>query len=282
MSATSTTAGPARTIVRVPDYPKVVSPEAKEFLAGEQFLPVGRLLSNDELIRARFAYERVWEANPLPEEERAKVVPGTRALTMDKFLHEPDLASILANEFVLRIAEAALGTGDIEFAGGYLHRQRLQRPWEFKELGWPGWHQDGKASLDPLTHINVWIYLDTLDKHDGLTQVLLGSVPLQRENLRAGRDPNTGMDALKAEQDGYETGVFTAGVAGGGFAWSGSIVHRITPNRSGVGRRLITYEYKTRQRGENAKSLFRDKTTPQQRSEIARSLPPDKRWLVQL
>ena len=269
-------------IPRVSEYPRAVTDEERSFLAREHFLPFDRLLTQEELVKLRFAYERVWESNPLPPEERSKLVPGTRALTMDKFLHERDIASLIGNEYFVRIAEAALGTSDIEYAGGYLHRQRLQGPWTFAQLGWPGWHQDGQATLEPLTHINIWVYLDDYTRLDGLTQVLLGSCETQRENLRAGRKTDEGMAALKAEQDTLETGVFTEGPAGGGFAWSGFVVHRITPNLSGVGRRLVTFEYKVRQRGENAKSLYREKTTREQRAAIAAHLAAERRSLVEL
>ena len=269
-------------VPQVPAFPAAISDEQRRFLAEEQFLLMGRILSDRELVDLRFGYERIWESRPLTDDEKIWKVPGTRACSMEAFLEEPMIMSLIGNPYVLRMAEAALGTTDIEYAGGYLHKHRLNRPWTWAELGWPGWHQDGKSSLDPLNHINVWIYLDDLTKYDGVTQVLLGSTPLQRENLRAGRDPNTGYDALKAAQDTYETGVYTPGPAGGGFAWSGSLVHRITPNQTGVGRRLVTYEFRTRQHGPTAKSLYRDKTTPEQRKKLAAILPADKRFLVDL
>lgn len=269
-------------VPQVPAFPDSISKAHRQFLEDEQFLMLGRFLTDEELTELRFGYERVWENHPLPEADKIWKAPGTRALSMERFLPEAAIMKFIANPYVLRIAEAALGTSDIEYAGGYLHRHRLNRPWTWAELGWPGWHQDGQATLDRLTHINVWIYLDDLTKYDGVTQVLLGSSPLQRENLRAGRPASTGYDELKAAQDTYETGVFTAGPAGGGFAWSGFLVHRITSNQSGVGRRLVTYEFKTRQHGPKAKSLFRDKTTPEQRAELAAILPADKRFLVEL
>ena len=268
-------------LLRIGDFPREVTQEQSDFLQREGFIQFGRLLSEEELIPLRFAYERVWEANPLPEEQcDGKAAPGHRALSIEHFCHETELVRMISNEHFLCVAGAALQlpVEEIEFAGGYVHRQRCQRVWTYEDFGWPGWHKDGHPTFDPLSHINIWIYLDDCTKMDGVTQALLGSCEHQRQNLKDGIEPDTGLDILQEEQDTLKAGVFAEGPAGGGFCWSGFLVHRITPNRSGRPRRLITWEYRPKAKEDS--SLFQDKTTREQRAVMAEMLPEDFRFLV--
>ncbi|MDA1137981.1 MAG: phytanoyl-CoA dioxygenase family protein [Planctomycetota bacterium] len=267
---------------RICDFPQEVTQDQCKFVQREGFIQFGRLLEDSDLIPLRFAYERVWEANPIEEEARANAAPGHRALSMEHFLDEPDIIRLIANEYFLRIVCAALARPpeEIEYAGGYIHRQRCQKAWDYEEFGWNGWHQDAQPSQAPLCHLNIWIYLDDCSKLDGVTQVLIGSCEQQRENLRKKRHPNDGINEMWGEQDSLDTGFFAEGPAGGGFAWGGFLWHRITPNRTGRPRRLVTWEYRHKSVCESEGSLYREKTTPEQRSLIAESLPEDKRFLV--
>mgnify|MGYP001158180472 CR=1 FL=1 len=263
----------------ISDFPDALTNEQIEFFQKEFFLTFGRLLTEEELIPLRFAYERAWEGNPLTQEDGGNAVPGHRSMPMLPQFDQPELAKLIANDRLLTLAAGALKTtvDRLEYVGGNLNRQRIQKPWTYEEFGWPGWHQDASPDLDSPKRLNVWLYLDDCTRDEGVTQALVGSCELQRENLRAGRAPEQGIDQLQQEQDLPEDGVWAEAPAGGGFTWTGFLVHRISPNLSGKARRLVTYAYGIQQEVE---SHFRDNTTPDQRAQIADMLPPDKRYLV--
>lgn len=51
--------------------PVSLTPDQVEFARRENFITFGRLLSDEELANARFAYERVWDQHPfVPESKR--------------------------------------------------------------------------------------------------------------------------------------------------------------------------------------------------------------------
>ena len=273
------------------EYPEKVSADQIEFMDRENFLTFGKVLSDEELIDGRFAYSRVWEAHPLTEEQtQGDGIPGHPSMMMEKYCHEEALMRVLGNDYILRIASAVLHVPveELVYIAGYTHRQRVVTRWDYSDWYWDGWHADGAPTLDPLTHCNIWIYFNDCTREEGVTQALAGSVQTMRENLRAGKPQkdrweeggtSDGIQALIDEVgDDPEKGTWAQAPAGGGFAWGGSLWHRIAPNRSGVNRQLVTYEYEPRDSIQ--KDDWKSKTTPEQRQAVAEMLPRDKRYLV--
>jgi hypothetical protein len=274
------------------DYPERISDDQVQFVDQESFLNFGKVLTDDETIEGRFAYSRVWLANPLSKEAcSSDGIPGHPSMTMEKFLHEEAFARIIGNDHVLKIAAAVLDTPpeDLVYVSGYIHRQLLARQWEYSDWFWDGWHTDAQPSMDPLTHCNLWIYFNDCTREEGVTQALKGSVPLMRENLRAGKPIKDrweeggtadGIQALIEEVgDNPDKGTWAQAPAGGGFAWGGGLWHRIAPNRSGINRQLVTYEYEPRDNIQ--KDDWKTKTTAEQRASIIEMLPPEKRYLLE-
>jgi hypothetical protein len=274
------------------NYFERLSDEEIAFMDRENFITFGKVLSHEEVIEARFAYSRVWEANPLPPAQtEGDGIPGHPSMTIEKYFHEEGLAKILANEHILHVASGVLHVPESElvFVGGYLHRQRVITRWDYSDWFWDGWHTDAQPTTDSLAHCNIWIYFNDCTREEGVTQALAGSVETMRDNLRAGKPQKDrweeggtadGIQALiESVGDDPEKGTWAQAPAGGGFAWGGPLWHRIAPNRSGVNRQLATYEYEPRD--QIAKDDWKTKTTPEQREAVCAMLPPDKRYLVE-
>lgn len=265
------------------DFPESLTDDQVAFANRENFLTLGRLVNEDALIAARFAFERIWEHHLFsPPENGQKYAPGHRHLRIKDFLHEPDLTRLIGNTHSLQVAAGMLGTeiSDLRYVGGYLHRQRCSEPWTYEDFGWPGWHQDAEATLERNTHINIWIYLDDCTRYEGVTQVLAGSCEHERQNLRDKLHPQEGIDQMQLEQDTDETGTWAEAPAGGGVAWGGFLVHRISPNVSGKPRRLVTCEYQPASHAAINESFFHESTTPEERAAMRDVLPEDKRYLL--
>ncbi|MDP6114814.1 MAG: phytanoyl-CoA dioxygenase family protein [Planctomycetota bacterium] len=273
------------------DYPTEITQQQVDFIDRENFYTFGKILTDDEIIEGRFAYARVWEANPLAEEQRAgDGVPGHPSMKIESYCHEPALAKLIANEYILRIASAALHTpvDELVYVDGYMHRQRLYARWDYCDWSWDGWHLDGAPNIDPLTHCNVWMYFNDCTRDEGVTQALLGGCEKQRENIRAGYpdgdrwEPGNIQDGIQAMIDevGHDPdkGTWAVAPAGGGLAWGGFLWHRIAPNRSGINRTLVTYEYAPR--SADHKTEFKDRTTAELRESILPMLPDDKHYLL--
>ena len=267
------------------EYPDALSAEEVAFVHHENFGTFGRLLPDEELIAARFGYERMWEMHPYtpPQDADGKYAPGHRHLRLDEFLHEPDIMRLIANDYFLRIAGAILGVPETQlvYVAGYLHRQRCCKPWTYEDFGWPGWHQDAQPTLDLIDHINIWIYLDDCTRYEGVTQVLVGACELQRENLKAERPLDTGLYDLQDAQDSLEDGTWAEAPAGGGAVWGSFLSHRISPNLSGKSRRLITFEYKRADDPNVDETMFWKDLSAEQRQTVTDFLPQDKRYLVE-
>jgi hypothetical protein len=183
----------ASPVARIPDFPATVPAACVAYFQREMFVLCGKLLDEAQLRQARFAYERVWEKQPMSDEElqnKAGQATGNRSVRANRWSHEAGLLGLIASPFVLGVAEAALGSTDLVWVGGFLHRQRLQGDWQYQDLGWNGWHKDAPAAVaaQPITHVNVWLYLDDCGPEDGVTQVMPGSVPRMRELLAAGEN----------------------------------------------------------------------------------------------
>ncbi|MCJ8330212.1 MAG: phytanoyl-CoA dioxygenase family protein [Lentisphaeria bacterium] len=263
------------------EYPDTISTEAVAHMDRENFLTYGKILTDQEIIDARFAYWRAFEQNPIAYQARKNPgVPATQAMEVSFFCQEPNLMKLIGNDYMLRIASAALHTAveDLVYVGGFLHRHRLNIQWEHEDWFWDGWHQDAKPVLDPLQHCNLWMYLADVTRMEGATQGLIGGCELQRENLRNDKDPNEGTrEMLDYINEHPDEGTWAEAPCGGGFAWGGHLFHRVCPNRSGLNRTLVTYEYAPRdsEHKDMAQSLGQEKLDM-----IKAALPEDKHYLI--
>lgn len=221
------------------------APACLEFFRTFRVLLLGQLIPLEDLVRARFAYERLWESNPLTESEQKEVVPGCRTLPLAAIESEPDLRALGDSLRVVELAQWLLDTPLVSIRSAHAFKQRLQRRWDYNDLGSNHWHHDvdPRTACDPIRMISVWLYLDDVTREEGATQVLLTSVPEQRRLLETGWDPAEVTRRARSTMTDLSYGTWTDGPAGGGFVWSGSLVHRMTPNRSGVPRRLVTFEF---------------------------------------
>ncbi len=281
-------------------HPKALTEEQVEFFNHEYVSTFGRILTDEELSALRFAYERVWADHLVPPDREESAIPGHPSVTMEEFYHETPFTELVANDNILMLASQVLRVKptDLVYVGGYLHWQRLQLDWNYSDWFWDGWHVDWQPNLHPLTHVNVWVYLDDCTREEGATQVLLGSCEKMRENLRAGlteqdqwaeNSVHTGIrEMMDTVGDDPEKGTWGEAPAGGGTLWTSYLWHRIAPNHSGVRRRLVTLEYDIRGVGDDLPpngtrvpvSLIDERMTQEQRREMAGMLPEDKRYLI--
>lgn len=283
-------------------FPSGLSDDQVAFFDREYLSSFGRILTDEELFSLRFAYERIWEAQPAPPQKKDSQIPGHLSLTMEAFSHESPFTLLIGNDYILKMASHVLHASpeDLVYVGGYLHWQRLQNDWNYEDWFWDGWHVDAKPSLDPLTHVNVWVYLDDCTRNEGATQALVGSCEKQRENIKAGKtatevhEENSVHKGIREMLDAVGTdpdkGTWAEAPAGGGFMWSSFLWHRITPNHSGVRRRLLTLEYDVRQNGAERSTngsrasgtLLKERSSVEQRRQMAEMLPVDKRYLIDI
>ena len=75
-----------------------------------------------------------------------------------------------------------------------------------------------------------------------------------------------------------EKGSWAEAPAGGGFIWGGFLWHRISPNRSGKNRTLVTYEYELRSPGKE--SAFKEQVSAEQKQAMMEWLPENRHHLI--
>lgn len=219
-------------------------------LLEEGHLTFDSCVSAAELHRMRFEYEIVFEQFDASNAERFGGGEIERVAMLPAFTDYPALLGLIANSRVLAIAEAGLGTSDIEYTGSILRRTLFNSFIHAPDSKGYSWHPDCFLQGDRATasddRIAIWIYLDDVMQEDGATQLLPGSTAQLRANLRAGRDERAGMEEAMRHADNDGEGVFATAPAGGGLAFKSYVMHRARPNRSGVVRRVATLDYRVR------------------------------------
>jgi ectoine hydroxylase-related dioxygenase (phytanoyl-CoA dioxygenase family) len=100
------------------------------------------------------------------------------------------------------------------------------------------WHQDsGYGRLEPPTDLTVWIALDDTDEDNGCLEVIPGS-------QRPGLEPHHPRGSLVGA-DVDQPGVAVPMAAGDALLFSGHLMHRSAPNRTGKARHAMYLRYCT-------------------------------------
>ena len=216
----------------------------------EGFLTFGPCVTVDELRRMRFEYEMVFEMFDAADKDRYGGGEVERVASLNAITDCPALLSLIGNPHVVAIAAAGLGTSDIEYTGSILRRTLFDSFIHAPGSRGFAWHSDsflkGDKATAPDDRVAIWMYLDDVEMEDGATQMLPGSTEHVRANLRAGRQGQSGLEDAKAAADDEENGVFAVAAAGGGMAFKSFVLHRARPNRSGMPRRIITFDFRKR------------------------------------
>ena len=219
-------------------------------LLNEGYLTFGSCAEENELRPMRFEFEKVFEKFDVTNEKLFGGGKVERAAMLPAFTDCPALLSLIANPTIIAIAQEGLGTDDIEYTGSILRRTLFDSFIHAPNSKGYVWHSDcfleGDKATIPDDRIAIWIYLDDVSDDEGATQMLPGSTEIVRANLRAGLDSQAGTEELKALADEDENGVFVTAPAGGGLAFKSFVLHRARPNKSGIARRVVTFDYRVR------------------------------------
>lgn len=140
------------------------------------YLPVGVVITADELAAARVAYDRIFAATEKPSSYRDL---GQRAdgqskgavlQIIDMWKLDEVFKQLLFKPDTLDIIEGLLGTSDIRL----FHDQALFKPALHGDE--VPWHQDnGYWKFDPPNAISLWMALDDADESNGCMRFIAGS-----------------------------------------------------------------------------------------------------------
>lgn len=220
----------------------------KTLITEEGFLTFGNCLSPAELTAARLAFEPVMEEFDKHDTARFGGGEMERAALLAAFCDRTDLMKLMVNPTVLAIAEAALGTSDLEYTGSILRRTWFGAKW-VRESGVGPWHTDYWLIGDPATvrdeRVAIWIYLDDVTREEGATQMLPGSTAIMRRAHGEGRTGYEVVESALAQGESVQN-TFAQAPAGGGMAFKSHVVHRAVANTSGIVRRIITFDFRVR------------------------------------
>jgi hypothetical protein len=267
--------------IDVPDFATSIGEQQRKQLVEDGCIRYGRCLTEEQLIAARYAYERTYEKFDPEQEAIYSLQEHERVIWMKGFWHEPALTSIIANPTLQAMARAALGTDEIEFIGSILRKRRILDPWGWPDAnGWTGWHSDTFLVGDPATWngetIAFMVYLDDTTRSEGSTEILPGTSRIVRDNYRAGRDRNEGLAEIIRKTDTSDEGVFCEAPAGGGMGINSFVFHRAIPESSGLIRRHLTVSYRVRGSKEVGDGEYQD--LPEEvKASVAASMPEDMR-----
>jgi len=259
----------------------VLSAAQQDKIKTEGFLTFGNCLTPQELTAARLAYEPVMEAFS-PDDARYGGGDMERAAFLPAFGDCPDLLKLIANPTIIAIAEAALGTSDIEYIGSILRRTRFDADW-VRESGVGSWHADYWLLGDPAQvrdeRVAIWIYLDDVTKAEGATQLIPGSSEIFRRSQCENRDFSEALQESLAPGESVSNS-FVEAPAGGGMAFKSRVIHRAIANTSGIPRRVMTMDYRVRGTTEVPDGEWQ-KLPVETKQILLQSLPESALYLVQ-
>lgn len=257
----------------IPDFAAQIDPLQQAQILEEGFLSFGCCLDPQQLAAARVAYEQTYERQLIGLEKLESRIEYPCGL--EAFCEEPALVSIIGNPSILAVARAALESDAIEYTGGILRRTSfLQR--DVHSIA--GWHPD-QFQAEGANHarderVAIWVYLDDVTAAEGATQMVPGSCAIVRRNFLAGREWPAGLEDLLAQAERGENSTYAEAPAGGGMAFKSYVVHRATPNASGIPRRVMTIDFRVLGGGNVPDGNFQS-LSPGQRAAMAQWLPPE-------
>jgi ectoine hydroxylase-related dioxygenase (phytanoyl-CoA dioxygenase family) len=219
----------------------VLSREQVERFREDGYLPVGQVLTADELAEARAAYDRVFAATEKPstyrnlgQKEGEEQSEGAVLQIIDMYKLADIFRRLLYKEETLDMVEALMGTPTIQL----YHDQALYKPALHGDE--VPWHQDnGYWRFEPATAISLWMALDDADEENGCMRFIRGSHKAgEAGHQRAGQY----IAQLKADADD-SLAVPVPLPAGHGVFHHCRTLHNTQPNRSMRQRRAWVRHY---------------------------------------
>lgn len=204
------------------------------------YLPVGAVVSADELAAARAAYDRIFSATEKPSTyrdlgERADGRSEGAVLQIIDMWKLDDVFNRLVHQReTIDMVEALLGTSDILL----YHDQALFKPALHGDE--VPWHQDnGYWKFDPPNAISLWMALDDADEANGCMRFVPGSQKAgEAGHQRAGQY----IAQLKTDAD-ESMAVPVSLPAGAALFHHCQTLHNTQPNRSTRQRRAWVRHY---------------------------------------
>lgn len=229
----------------IPAFCAELDDTARRQILEEGYLSYGTCLTDSGLVDARIAYEQTCERHLAGADAAAGRIEY--ACPLEEFCTSEALVSIIANPTILAIARAALEAEEIEYTGGILRRTSFMQR-DVHAIA--GWHPDQfQAEGADHTHderVAIWVYLDDVTVAEGATQMIPGSSPACRSNFLAGKDWADGLDDMLCDAAAGKNAAYAEAPAGGGMAFKSYVIHRATPNVSGLPRRIMTMDFRVR------------------------------------
>ncbi|MCA1595842.1 MAG: phytanoyl-CoA dioxygenase family protein [Chloroflexi bacterium] len=207
----------------------------------EGYLAAGPVLSPEELLRAREAYDRILGATEKPAsyrnigaKEGEEVSEGAVLQIIDMHTLDEAFRDILYKPEILDLAEGVLGTPNIQL----YHDQALYKPALHGDE--VPWHQDnGYWKLEPAGAVSLWIALDDADEENGCMRVVPGS---HLAGLAGHQRAGQYIAQLKADAD-ESLAVPVPLPAGSGMFHHCLTLHSTKPNRTPRQRRAWVMHY---------------------------------------
>lgn len=202
------------------------------------YLYAGPVLSGEELIAARSAYDRIFKSDQKPDSFRDltlgdnKPSEATVQQVINVYLLDPIYHTIAVKPEIVDIAEALLGTSTIRL----YHDQALFKP--AFHGGEVPWHQDnGYWRLEPATAVSCWLTLDDVDESNGCMWVIPGS------HLQGEVEHKPASDTLKTLTVDASAAVPMPMPAGCAMFHHCRTLHHSLPNRTPRQRRALAIHY---------------------------------------
>ena len=203
------------------------------------YLPVGPVITADELAEARTAYDRIFGATEKPSsyrdlgERKDGQSKGAVLQIIDMWKLDDVFKRLLFKAETLDIIESLLGTPDIRL----FHDQALYKPALHGDE--VPWHQDnGYWKFDPPNAISLWMALDDADTSNGCMRFIAGS----HKGGQAGHVQREFVSVLHADADeSLATPVPVA--AGSAVIHHCQTLHNTKPNLSTRQRRAWVRHY---------------------------------------
>lgn len=218
-----------------------LSPDKLEQFDRDGYLPVGPVLSDQELADARAAYDRIFNATEKPasyrnlgKKEGEEQSPGAVLQIINMMDLDDVFRKLVYKDELLDLAEGVLGSPNIRF----YHDQALYKPALHGDV--VPWHQDnGYWHLEPPRAASLWIALDDANVENGCMWFVPGSHRAgEVGHQRAGRY----VAQLKADVD--ETLAVPVPLpAGSGMFHHCRTLHHTKPNHSPRQRRAWVIHY---------------------------------------